>query len=227
MPDMKVSLSGAMEIIAHEAIVLTAYKDSVGVKTIGVGHTRNAGGLDPATFTGKLTVKQAFDLFRTDLAKYERRVNEAFTAPLKQHEFDAAVSFDFNTGAIKKATWVKLFNAGNRTAAIKAIMEWRKPAEIIPRREKEQKLFGTGLYSGDGTALVYDKFPGKARRVNLVAEFAGIPAYIDPAPKSPQKPVEAPKPIPAPLPTPSPQPAPAAKPGGFWAAILAFFSRKA
>lgn len=226
MPDMKVSLSGAMEIIAHEAIVLTTYKDSVGVKTIGVGHTRNAGGLDPVTFTGKLTVKEAFDMFRDDLRKFERRVNAAFTVPLKQHEFDAAVSFDFNTGAIHKATWVKLFNAGDRQGAIKAIMQWRKPPEIIGRRSKEQKLFATGLYSGAGKAVVYDKFPGRARVVDLAGEFAQIPTYVAPAPQ-PQPPAEAPKPIPAPQPAPEPNPAPVKPAGGFWAALLAFFIRKA
>ncbi|MCC6479994.1 MAG: lysozyme [Sphingomonadaceae bacterium] len=211
MPDMKTSLQGAMEIIGHEAIVLTPYKDSVGVLTIGVGHTKAAGGLNPATFKGKLTVKEAFDMFRADLAKYEKRVNAAFTVTLKQHEFDAAVSFDFNTGAINRATWVKRFNAGDRTGAIRDIMQWRKPPEIISRRQKEQKLFGQGLYSGDGTGLVYDRFPGPARRVNLANEFGGLP--------STQPPADTHKPVPIPTILPAPQTSPAPVSGGFWARL--------
>ena len=94
------------------------------------------------------------DLFRRDLAGFEARVNRAFTVPLKQHEFDAAVSFDFNTGGIDRANWVELFNQGRRADAIAAIMNWSKPKEIVPRRLKEQRLFSTGLFSGGGQATV-------------------------------------------------------------------------
>ena len=61
--------------------------------------------------------------FRNDLAKYESAVNMAFKVPLKQHEFDAAVSFHYNTGAISRASWVKSFNAGKREQAIQADYE--------------------------------------------------------------------------------------------------------
>ncbi|NJR13419.1 MAG: lysozyme [Phyllobacteriaceae bacterium] len=146
---------GVMDIIAHEAIVLSRYKDVKGIWTIGVGHTAAAGGLDPAEFTGKLTLEEAIALFRTDLGTYERRVRRAFTKPLKQHEFDAAVSFDFNTGAIDRATWVATFNQGDRDLSIEQILNWRKPPQIIPRRQKEQRLFATGTYASDGTAMLY------------------------------------------------------------------------
>ena len=56
---MKTSLAGAMEIIAHEAIVLTRYRDSKGIWTIGVGHTSSAGAPDPAAFKGRMTVAEA------------------------------------------------------------------------------------------------------------------------------------------------------------------------
>jgi lysozyme len=146
---------GVMDIIAHEAIVLSRYKDVKGIWTIGVGHTAAAGGLDPASFKGLLTLEQALALFRDDLAKFEKRVAKAFTRPLAQHEFDAAVSFDFNTGGIDRAAWVETFNSGNRERAVEEILNWSKPAQIVPRRRKEQALFGSGIYSSDGTAIVY------------------------------------------------------------------------
>ncbi len=151
----RTSNKGLMEIIAHEAIVLSPYRDVKDIWTIGVGHTKMAGGIDPAKFKGKLTLAGALHIFRTDLARYERRVAKAFTRPLSQHEFDAAVSFDFNTGAIDRATWVETFNAGNRELAIEQIMNWQKPPQIIPRRQKEQLLFASGKYSGNGTVMVY------------------------------------------------------------------------
>jgi lysozyme len=151
----RTSDKGMMDIVAHEAIVLSRYRDVKGIWTIGVGHTAAAGGLDPERFTGTLTLQEALELFRADLAKYERRVRRAFTRPLKQHEFDAAVSFDFNTGAIDRATWVETFNTGDRALAIEQIMNWKKPEQIIPRRQKEQRLFATGTYGSNGTAMVY------------------------------------------------------------------------
>lgn len=229
---MKVSLAGAMEIIGHEAIVLSRYRDSKGIWTIGVGHTASAGKPNPATFKGSLSAKEAFDLFRRDLARFEGRVNRAFKVPLRQHEFDAAVSFDFNTGAIHEATWVRLFNAGKRDEAIAAIMNWKKPIEIIPRRRKEQSLFRTGFYTGAGFATVYPATPdgrvlwGQGKRVDLAREFGRIPGEVLP----PSKPAGAQKPAPAPAQPGKPQLAPA-KPaggkGGIWGAILAFLAAAA
>jgi lysozyme len=151
----RTSNKGLMEVIAHEAIVLSPYRDVKDIWTIGVGHTAMAGGMNPARFNGQLTLAGAIHIFRTDLAKYERRVAKAFTRPITQHEFDAAVSFDFNTGAIDRATWVETFNAGNRELAIQQIMNWQKPPQIIPRRQKEQALFATGHYGSSGTAMIY------------------------------------------------------------------------
>lgn len=43
--------------------------------------------------------------------------NEAVTVRLEQHEFDALVSFDFNTGGIYRANLTKQLNTGNRVKA--------------------------------------------------------------------------------------------------------------
>lgn len=72
---MNVSRNGLIALARHEAVVLSTYKDSVGVLAIGVGHT--AAG-DPQPTKGlTLTPAEAIDLFRRDLAKYERHVAEA------------------------------------------------------------------------------------------------------------------------------------------------------
>lgn len=190
---MKTSADGRNEIIAHEAIVLSPYLDSKNVWTIGVGVTKAAGGIDPATFKGKLTLQQALDMFAAKLTQYERDVNAAFTRPLKQHEYDAAVSFHWNTGAIKKATWVKSFNAGNRELAIKQIMNWTKDKELIARREAEQNLFATGQYSNTGTAMVYPASAsgavqwskGKRIKLDAIAPASAPPSTANIDPKGP------------------------------------------
>lgn len=102
-----------------------------------------------------LLFKDVMEIFARDIAKFEKRVTKAFKRKLTQSQFDAAVSFDFNTGGIHRASWVKLFNSGSDQSARRASMKWRKPQEIIPRRQAECDLFFEGQYSGDGTANVY------------------------------------------------------------------------
>ena len=193
---MKMSTEGLIALIGHEGIVLSRYKDSVGVFTIGVGHTKAAGGINPETFPGTLSMQQAIDLLRDDIAKYEAAVSKAVTVPLKQHEFDALVSFHYNTGAIGKASFVKKLNAGDRAGALKGIMDWRKPKEIIGRRTAERDLFKTGVYPHP-YATVYPADPSgkvmwaKGTRVNvrdlLIAQRVPIPTPKPaPEPTSPE-----------------------------------------
>lgn len=191
----KVSARGLAEIAAHEGIVDAPYKDSVGIWTLGVGHTASAGLPDPAKNRRIYALNEIMTIFSRDIAKFEARVRNAFTRTLTQEQFDAAVSFDFNTGAIHKATWVKKFNAGDIAGARKSIMDWRKPKEIIPRREKERDLFFGGKYSGNGTAMLYPANQAgqvlwdKGQRVNVLA-LLNKPAPA-PAPKPAQPPATA------------------------------------
>lgn len=149
---MKTSDRGVIALIGHEGIVPGPYFDSKGVLTYGVGHTAAAGGPDPARMVRGMpddldaALLRVFEVFRADLARYEAAVSAAIKVPVTQAEFDAAVSFHYNTGAIGRASWVKALNAGDRRAAAAQIMNWRKPAEIIARREAEQRLFRDGAY---------------------------------------------------------------------------------
>jgi GH24 family phage-related lysozyme (muramidase) len=192
---MHVSPKGRAEILSHEAIVLDRYKDSVGVLTIGVGHTAAAGPPDPRQPLEALTVDEAVALFARDLPRYDVEVERAVKVPLEQHEFDALVSFHFNTGAIGKAAFVKKLNAGDRAGAAKGMMAWRKPAEIIPRRQKEQELFRDGIYSGDGKVSVYraDKAGRVQWKKGKRVSIASLTGRADPAPKPAAPQMPAPK----------------------------------
>lgn len=152
---MKTSQRGLAEIAAHEGIVMSKYKDSVGVWTIGIGHTKNAGHPDPSKVKGDLPLDKIIKIFARDIKKFETRVLNAFSRKLTQSQFDAAVSFDFNTGGIHRASWVKQFNQGHEQIARRSFMKWRKPREIIPRRQAECNLFFDGTYSSDGKVNVY------------------------------------------------------------------------
>jgi lysozyme len=148
---MKVSERGIAQILSHEAIVPMPYRDSVNVWTIGVGHTKAAGAPDPAKL-GRgvaIPVAECIAIFRNDLPKYEKGVNAALKVPVEQHVFDALVSFHFNTGAIGRAGFVKLINAGKSPTSVEvcnAMMQWSKPPEIVGRRRAEMALMKTGKY---------------------------------------------------------------------------------
>ncbi|MBO6918372.1 MAG: lysozyme [Rhizobiaceae bacterium] len=183
---MKTSQRGLAEIAAHEGIVLSKYKDSVGVWTIGIGHTKNAGSPDPESVDGALSLQEVMEIFARDITKFEKRVTKAFTRKITQSQFDAAVSFDFNTGGIHRASWVKLFNSGNDQSARHAFMKWRKPREIIPRRQAECDLFFKAKYFGKGKVNVYSSTAkGKVlwssgKRVSLSALSLDKPSELLP-----------------------------------------------
>lgn len=149
---MRTSDRGIVALLSHEGVVPGPYYDSVGVLTYGVGHTKAAGNPNPAKMVAGMPddldaeLVRVFEVFRKDLTKYEADVRRAITVDITQAQFDAAVSFHYNTGAIHKASWVKKLNAGDVIGAGAAIMNWKKPPEIIPRRQDEQRLFRSGVY---------------------------------------------------------------------------------
>jgi len=175
---MEVSKRGLVEIASHEGIVPMPYLDSVGVWTVGIGHAEVSGRApNPRKMPRgvEISMQEVFDMFRDDMANFEAGVNRAVKVPVEQHEFDALVSFHYNTGGIHRATITRRLNAGDRAGAASAFMMWRKPPEIIGRRRKEMTLFRTGSYSSGGWASVFratDKgrvIWSSGKRVNVAA----------------------------------------------------------
>lgn len=148
----KASLKGVVALVIHEGIVPGPYLDSKKIWTFGVGHTAAAGEPNPVKMQRGMpkdldaAIRYAVRVFSIDLAKYENAVAKALKIPVRQHEFDALVSFHYNTGAIARADLTKHLNRGNRRAAADSFMGWRKPPEVIARRRAEQHLFRSGVY---------------------------------------------------------------------------------
>lgn len=174
---MKTSEKGILEICEVEGIVPAPYKDSKAIWTFGIGHTAYAGGLDPREMNGAMpadidaAVDRAIEIFRDDLKKYEARVNAAITVPLKQHEFDALVSFDFNTGGIHRAKLTKQINAGDMSGD--GFMGWLKPPEVRGRRKHEQAVFRHGLYDSNGDTIPIWGTDGKGNLTGIVKTMRG------------------------------------------------------
>lgn len=147
---MKTSTAGLAALVADEGEVLTAYRDVVGVWTIGVGLTAASGLITPKE---GMTITRAESRRLLALAldqKYEPSVR-AMLPDAFQHEFDGAVSFHYNTGAIKSASWVSAFKSGARELARSKLLLWNKAGGkvirgLTLRREREANLIFNGVY---------------------------------------------------------------------------------
>lgn len=190
---MKLTDAGLYALALHEGLVPGPYLDSVGVWTYGVGHTAAAGYPDPAQMPRGMpadldaAIAAVIELFRHDAAKYEAAVARAVKVPLKPHQFDALVSFHYNTGAIGRASLVKKLNAGDYAGAGAGLMAWSKPAEIIPRRKAERDLFLHGTYPGGAVTVWGVTNAGKViwkpqRKLNMQQFLALVdaPIFADP-----------------------------------------------
>jgi lysozyme len=168
---MKTSANGAAFIAAQEGVVTRAYRDVAGTWTIGVGHTVAAG--PPRPVKGMtISRAEAMAMLARDLVRYEDRVSRSLPE-VSQSALDGAVSFDFNTGAIERASWVAAFKAGDNRVARLRLMQWVKAggrtiAGLVRRREAEARLIFDGVY-GQGDA-------SPAARAEIAAAQADLAA---------------------------------------------------
>lgn len=146
-----------LELASHEGLVQEAYKDSKGIWTWGIGVTSASGHKVLRYKDNPQPISKVIEIFKWLVeTKYLPAVKEAFGAiVLTEAQLAAALSFHYNTGSIKKASWVRSYRAGNIGLARKQFMDWRKPSEIIPRRQKECDLFFDGVWSNKGLVNVY------------------------------------------------------------------------
>lgn len=144
---MKTSSKGIALIKRFEGCELEAYKDIVGVWTIGYGHTSMAG--PPKVEPGmKITQAEAEDILVRDLVKYETGVSKALTKVPMQNQFDAMISLCYNIGVagFSKSSIVRHFNAGNVELAANSFLLWKKAGGkvvqgLVNRRTAERDLF--------------------------------------------------------------------------------------
>lgn len=142
MLNMKYSKTGLALTERFEGCRRSAYQDSVGVWTIGYGHTR---GVKQGDYC---SMDQAMAWLIEDTAIAEQDVNTHVTIPLEQHEFDALVDFAFNLGcdALNKSTLLRLVNHSDKAAAAEEFEKWdhaggKVVAGLLRRRLEEKQMF--------------------------------------------------------------------------------------
>jgi lysozyme len=142
---------GDAALVAEEGEVLRAYRCPAGVWTIGTGLTAASGVVKPVKGM-VITREESKRLRRLALARnYEPRVVAALPTD-KQHVFDGAVLFDFNTGRINSANWVGLFLSGAVQKAKHSFLSWTKGGGktlpgLVKRRRREWDIIEFANYS--------------------------------------------------------------------------------
>lgn len=161
---MKTSNEGLDLIKSFEGCRLTSYKDSVGVWTIGYGHTKGV------RANQTITESVATEYLRQDLETAEAAVMKYDNKyHWTQNQFDALVSFAFNVGSIHQLTnygkrsiaeisgAIPLYcKAGGRT--LKGLVNRRTLEKVMFDKDYSKKKMESATMEKHegGTAPVYD-----------------------------------------------------------------------
>jgi len=137
----------------YEGLRTTAYQDSVGIWTIGYGHTAKV-------YKGQsISEQQAEDFLRADLRHAEGSVERSIKVSLNDNQFAALVAFTFNVGggALASSTLAKKLNAGDYAAVPEQLERWSKVRDrasggykVLAGLLKRRKAEGA-LWSSDGS----------------------------------------------------------------------------
>lgn len=139
---MKINQAGLDLVKSFEGCRLEAYKDVVGIDTIGYGHV--SADIHPGL---TITQAQADDLLAKDLKRFEDGVS-ALCLQVNENQFSALVCLSYNIGLsnLKSSTLLKKLNVGDVSGAADQFLVWDKAggkpvAGLLRRRQAERALF--------------------------------------------------------------------------------------
>ncbi len=144
---MNMNEAGLALIRAFEGLRTTAYRDAVGIWTVGYGHTSAAG--PPDVKAGlKITAREAESILSRDVANFARGIAAEVTALLTDDQFSALVCFAYNVGLgnFRSSSVLKAVNAGDFAAVPRRLQLWVKAGGktqggLVKRRAAEAALF--------------------------------------------------------------------------------------
>lgn len=165
----RLSQAGANLIKAFESCLrpvggnrFQAYRDPIGVLTIGWGHTNDNGRQFNANTIW--TRAECDSEFLKDMDIFEKAVRRRVKVVLTQSQYDALVSFTFNCGEgnLAKSTLLRKVNAKDWDGAAREFAKWNKAGghtlNGLTRRRASEALLFQGIPDAD-----YDGRPDKVR----------------------------------------------------------------
>jgi lysozyme len=132
-----------------EGLKLKAYKDSVGIWTIGFGNIFNLDTGNPIKEGDEITQETAERWLKIEVDNLQAKMKKVITVPLTDNQLTAITSLAYNIGfgAFKRSTLLRLLNAGaSKEEVAKQFLRWNKAGGkevkgLTNRRQAESNLF--------------------------------------------------------------------------------------
>jgi lysozyme len=146
---VKASKEAIKLIRHHEGVRNKPYQCPAKLWTVGIGHLIGDGKTLPASWNRTFTNEEIDGILKSDLNRFELGVSKMLpNVQLKQHEFDALVSFCFNLGlgCFQRSTIRQALLRGDKEQAMESLMKYcRAGGKILRglenRRKDERRLF--------------------------------------------------------------------------------------
>lgn len=138
----RTNVNGLLMIKSFEGLRLQAYRDPVGIWTIGYGTTR---GVKPGM---SISEAEAEKFLQQDLVRFEQAIDEAVQVQVNDNQFSALASFTYNVGpgAFRSSTLLRMLNQGDTQGAADQFPRWNRAggkvlSGLTRRRNAEKSLF--------------------------------------------------------------------------------------
>jgi lysozyme len=148
---VNVSKAGIALIKHHEGVRSRPYRCPANLWTVGVGHLIGNGKHLPDTWNRTFTEAEIDGILKSDLRRFELGVHKMLpNVLLRQHEFDALVSFCFNLGlgCFQRSTLRQALLRGNKKAAMESLVKYCRAGGRILRGLQIRRLDERALFEG-------------------------------------------------------------------------------
>jgi lysozyme len=148
---VNVSKAGIALIKHHEGVRNRPYRCPANLYTVGVGHLIGDGKSLPESWNRTFSQEEIDGLLKSDLRRFELGVSKMLpNVPLRQHEFDAIISFCFNLGlgCFQRSTIRQALLRGDKTQAMESLVKYCRAGGKILRGLQIRRLDEKALFEG-------------------------------------------------------------------------------
>jgi lysozyme len=148
---VNVSKAAIALIKHHEGVRSRPYRCPANLWTVGVGHLIGDGKSLPDSWNRTFSQEEIDGLLKSDLRRFELGVHKMLpNVPLRQHEFDAIISFCFNLGlgCFQRSTIRQALLRGDKTQAMESLVKYCRAGGKILRGLQIRRLDERALFEG-------------------------------------------------------------------------------
>jgi lysozyme len=148
---VNVSKAGIALIKHHEGVRNRPYRCPANLYTVGVGHLIGDGKSLPDSWNRTFSQEEIDGILKSDLKRFELGVHKMLpNVPLRQHEFDAIISFCFNLGlgCFQRSTIRQALLRGDKTQAMESLVKYCRAGGKILRGLQIRRLDERALFEG-------------------------------------------------------------------------------